>query len=219
MILFLYLTGVGVGLVLLLLFKIILRKKNSFTTPLILEMPPYMVPSLQSVLTKSFNQIKSFLKKITSTILIGTIIVWFLSHVTINPIALSSNTNFTQNSLLYIIGSVLEPIFSPLGFNWKLIIALMFGVLAKELIISTLAVLYISSDALLTHSLSIDPSLTPVIALVYMVFILLYTPCLPSLSMIKSETNKKFTAFVVFYTFVIAYFLSFIVLTIGNILI
>ena len=219
MILFLYLTGVGVGLILLLLFKMVLRKKKSFTTPLILEMPPYMIPSFQSVLTKSFNQIKSFLKKITSTILIGTIIVWLLSHITINPLALSSNTSLSQNSLLYIIGSLLEPIFSPLGFNWKLIIALIFGVLAKELIISTLAVLYISSDSLLAHSLSIDPSITPVIALAYMVFILLYTPCLPTISMIKSETNKKFTVFVIFYTFTLAYILSFIVLTIGNIVI
>ena len=220
LILFLYLLGVLIGLCVVLLFKLILKKKNFYSTPLILEMPPYIMPSWNSVISKSVTKVKSFIKKITSIVLLGSAIIWVLSHITLNPLSLKESPAYSQ-TLLGMLGIFIQPIFEPLGFNWKLVVALIFGLMAKEVIISTLGILYLGSGLLagkLTHIIMIDPSITPLVALTYMIFILLYIPCIATVGIIKSETNKKFASFVVFYTFIVAYFVSWVFYTIGTIL-
>ncbi len=220
LILFLYLLGVVIGLLVVLIFKAILKKKNFFSTPLILEMPPYMMPNINSVLNKSVTQARSFLKKITSIVLLGSAIIWLLSHIVLNPLQLQLTPAYDQ-TLLGILGKFIQPIFAPLGFNWKLVIALIFGLMAKEVIISTISILYLGTGVLsghLTHVLLQDPSLTPLVALTYMVFVLLYIPCIATIGIIKSETSKKYATFVMLYTFVVAYTISWIFFTLGSII-
>ena len=221
LILFLYFLGVVAGLLVILLFKFILKKKNYYSTPLILEMPPYILPNFNSVLTKAVTQARSFIKKITSIVLLGSAIIWILSHILLNPLTIEASPIYDQ-TLLGILGKFIQPIFAPLGFNWKLVIALIFGLMAKEVIISTIGILYIAGSSMATgqlaNILSKDPSLTPLVALTYMVFVLLYIPCIATLGIIKSETNKKYASFVIIYTFVVAYAISWLFYTVGSLL-
>ena len=93
--------------------------------------------------------------------------------------------------------------------------------MAKEVIISTLGILYLGSQTFLnqlTISIHADPTITPLVAITYMVFILLYIPCLPTIGIIRSETNKKFALFVILYTFSVAYIMAFVIHGIGNLI-
>ena len=178
----LYLLGVVIALSIALVFKkIVMRKEKYYSTPLILELPPYFRPTLLSAVKKSSSRSKHFLKKVTGIILLGSILIWFLSHITYDPLGIQASIQGTyDNTLLGLIGRVFEPIFSPLGFNWQLIVALLLGLLAKEIIIATLGIVYIgasiSSEKALTSVILVNSGISPLIALTFLVFVLLYIP-------------------------------------------
>lgn len=176
--------------------------------PFVMELPNYRLPSLKSVTQLMWDKAKDFLQRAFTVIFLGTIIVWFLQ-----------NFNFTMHmvthsdeSMLAAIGGLITPLFRPLGFNsWKLNTALISGFMAKESVVSMLTVLYGSTAALRS-------SLTALDAFTYLVFCLLYTPCIAAVSAYAREAGKKEAFSMIAFQIGIAWIVSFIVHSIGLLL-
>lgn len=150
-------------------------------------LPPYQIPSVENVLADTWKQGAQYLKKIATIILVGSILIWGLNY-------------FPEkgNSFLHMFGQLIEPIMKPLGFDWKISVALLTGIPAKEVIVSSLQVL----DAL-SH-------LTPAGAVALMLFTLIYSPCFATIVAIKNETGGwKLAIFTVVYTLVLAWITAF----------
>ena len=204
-------------------------------TPFVMELPPYRVPTLKATLHHMWDKGEQYLKKMGGVILVASICIWALSYF---PRDISkSNEQMTsqelieqqQNSILANIGHFIEPVMSPLGFNWKSSVAVISGTGAKEIVVSTLGVLY-SADAedeqSLGHQLTANnpntgkPDFTPAIALSFMVFSLLYFPCIATITAIIKESGSwKYGAFSVIYNTAIAWIIAFIVYQISNLII
>ena len=178
----LYILGILVAFILGLVFKNTLFKKDE--EPFIIELPEYKVPEVRSVLAQLWDKSKSFLKKAGTIIFAMSVVIWFLQSF-----------NFTgmvediTHSFLYNIGSFIAPIFAPLGFgDWQASVSLLTGLMAKETIISTMEVIY-KGD--LTHML--PQFFTALSSYSFMVFVLLYTPCISVVGVMKKEYGGKFT--------------------------
>jgi len=160
-----------------------------------------------------------FLRKAGTIILAVSIIIWALSSL---PIGVDYAS---QESVTGQIGTALSPIFAPLGFGeWQATVAIIYGFLAKEVVVSTFGILYGVGEEATTEEdagfiAAIQSLFTPLSAYAYLVFVLLYIPCLATLATIKRETNSwKWPAFAAGYTFVVAYMVSFIVFQGGSLL-
>jgi len=164
----------------------------------ILEVPPYRVPQLRTITYQALEKAKRFVKKAGTFILVGSIILWLLSNVGPTGIDISS-----EDSFLSIIAGFIAPIFIPLGFGtWQATSSLISGFLAKEIVVSSLLVLYGSKAG-------IGAAFGTVSALTYLVFASLYIPCISTVATIRSETgSKKWTLFSIVYPFVVAYLIA-----------
>ncbi|PMQ02331.1 MAG: ferrous iron transport protein B [Dictyoglomus sp. NZ13-RE01] len=181
--------------------------KTSFN-PLIMELPLYKLPNMKVVLLYIWENLKSFLRRAGTVIVLLSGIIWILSNYP------SSNL---EDSFLSQLGKIILPIFKTMGFNWQLVIALITGFVAKESSLSTLSTIYQKAGLDLTQALKTQ--FTPTTIYAFLVMQLLYIPCLATLATIYKETHsKKWTAFSVFYSLVYAYILSFIVYIIGGLL-
>lgn len=197
----LYLLGVFMAIVMGLIFKNTLFRGEPL--PFIMELPKYKVPTVKGIVINSWDKSKGFLQK-AGTIIFGmSVLVWFLS-----------NYNFTgkvglSNSILAHIGKAIAPIFSVAGFgDWKAAISLLTGLLAKEVVVSTMNVVY--------GLKGVSHSFTQLSAYAFMVFVLLYTPCISAVATIKKELNSwKWTIFSVAYQFVLALAVSTLIYRIG----
>ncbi|MGV1065756.1 ferrous iron transport protein B [Clostridium perfringens] len=200
----LYILGILVAFILGLVFKNTLFKKDE--EPFIIELPEYKVPEIRSVLAQLWDKSKSFLKKAGTIIFAMSVVIWFLQSF-----------NFTgmvediTHSFLYNIGSFIAPIFAPLGFgDWQASVSLLTGLMAKETIISTMEVIY-KGD--LTHML--PQFFTALSSYSFMVFVLLYTPCISVVGVMKKEYGGKFTVLSVIFQFLVAWISAFIIYHIG----
>lgn len=186
----LYLFGIVVGIIVALLFGGTIFHGNPI--PFVMELPNYRFPSLKSVLLLMWDKARDFLQKAFTVIFVATIIIWFLqsfdSHL--NIVADSAN------SLLAMFGRILAPLFVPLGFtDWRIPTALITGFTAKEAVISTMSVLLGTTVAQLNIALS--TLFTPISAISFLVFTLLYTPCVAAIAAVKRELNSGFLAGIV----------------------
>lgn len=186
----LYLFGIVVGIIVALLFGRTIFHGNPI--PFVMELPNYRFPSLKSVVLLMWDKARDFLQKAFTVIFVATIIIWFLqsfdSHL--NIVADSAN------SLLAMFGRILAPLFVPLGFtDWRIPTALITGFTAKEAVISTMSVLLGTTVAQLNIALS--TLFTPMSAISFLVFTLLYTPCVAAIAAVKRELNSGFLAGVV----------------------
>lgn len=184
------------------LTAILFKKEFKNQEPFVLEMPPYRLPTYQQMLTRAWHEVKHFLIRATKFITLGVIAVWFLTHFPTNVPPASEHT------LAGMIGGWLSPIFAPLGINEKLTITLIFGFVAKEVVIGAMAVIYgLEGDAL---AQSIAHQLTWKEAYSFMIFSLLYIPCLATIATLKNESKDgKFTALVMGWSLGLAWVLSF----------
>jgi len=208
----LYVSGIIVGILLALLLKGTAFKGNP--VPFVMELPNYRFPSPKSVALLLWDKAKDFLQRAFGIIFIGTVIIWFLQtfDARLNVVSDSSN------SLLAMIGRLLVPIFEPAGFgDWRSVTALISGFTAKEAVVSTLSVLLNIGDAELA---SVLPTIFSTLsAISYMLFTLLYTPCVAAVATIKRELNSGLaTVGVVLMQCVIAWIVSFIVYQVGMLL-
>ncbi|HPP44804.1 MAG TPA: ferrous iron transport protein B, partial [Methanomassiliicoccaceae archaeon] len=188
----LYLLGIGVAVLSALLFRRTILKGES--SPFIMELPPYRMPRLKDVLLQMWERGSMYLRKAGTIILLGAIMVWALASL---PWGVEYGSEASYAGAL---GHVLEPILAPLGFDWKIAVGLLFGFMAKEIMIAALGVLYGAEEgAGLEEAIAADLSASTAAGL--MTFTLLYTPCIAALATIWKETRSvKWTAFSVAYS-------------------
>ena len=196
---FLYIFGILTGIIFALILKGSLFKGEP--VPFVMELPNYRMPGAKNVRQLLWEKAKDFLQRAFTVIFVATIIIWFLQtfDLRFNIVAES------KESILAIIAGYITPIFNPLGFgDWRISTALISGFMAKESVVSTLSILYGSTQALLM-------SLTTPAALSLLIFCLLYTPCIAAIAAIKRELNGKWALIVVFGQCLIAWLASFVV--------
>lgn len=259
-----YLIGVVLALLLSFIFKKTLFKGTS--SPFVMELPPYRLPTLRGILWHVGRKAWSYIRKAGTVILGASVIVWAVTtfpmyepdtetteklktelmneELAMVPDTLMTNEIRThiendvdrkieviqnqqqlKQSIAGHIGSFIEPVMKPIGFDWKISVALITGWAAKEIIVSTLGVIYkVGSDETensesLRDALRNDPTFTPLVAYVLMLFVLIYVPCIATLAVIKSELGSwKWMVFVIFYTLTLAYIIALVVYQTGRLL-
>ena len=185
-------------------------------TPFVMELPPYRMPTAKVVLRHTWEKGKQYLKKMGGIIMVASIIIWFLGYYP-NHDAYATQAEQQENSYIGQLGKAIEPVIEPLGFDWKLGIGILSGVGAKELVVSTLGVLYADDAEADAASLGERIPITPLVAFGYMVFVLIYFPCIATLAAIKGESGSwKWAVFAGLYTTALAWLMSFAIYQIGG---
>lgn len=205
-----YLLGIVLAVLMAKLFKSTIFKGKS--APFVLELPPYRIPTAKAISLHTWERVKEFLTRASTLILAMVIIVWVLS---ILPLGAEYGS---QDSIIGMIGSFIAPVFAPLGFGtYEAASALLSGVVAKEVVVSTLGTIYGADGGSLVNILA--NSWTSLQALSFMVMTAIYIPCIATLATIKQETNSyKWMFFAIFYTVGLGYIVSFLIYQIGTLL-
>lgn len=219
----LYVTGVILAVIMSRIFSKWLIKGDD--TPFVMELPPYRFPTGKAILRHTWEKGKQYLKKMGGIILVASLIVWALGYFPHNKNL--NNREQKEQSYIGLIGKTIEPVFKAQGLNWKLDVSLVAGIGAKEIVASTMGVLYsndneASSDAekyqILHEKMQAD-GITPLIAFSYLLFVLIYFPCIATVAAIKSETGSwKWTMFSILYTTLLAWCVSALCYQVGNML-
>ena len=221
MLLLIYSVGILLAVLMARIFSKFLVKGDD--TPFVMELPPYRMPTSKSVLRHTWEKGAQYLKKMGGIIMIASIIIWFLGYYP-NHSSYQTTAEQQENSYIGQIGKSIEPIIKPLGFDWKMGVGLLSGVGAKEVVVSTLGVLYTNDgnldDDALPERIAQQSDITPLIAFAYMLFTLLYFPCIATLAAIRQETGSwKWPLFAACYTTVLAWIVAFLVYQIGSFII
>jgi ferrous iron transport protein B len=223
--LLLYGTGILLAVFLARLFKRFLF--NQEDVPFVMELPPYRMPTLKSTLIHMWEKGKQYLRKMGGVILVASIIIWFLGYFPLQPQEEDAAIR-QQNSYIGQLGQAIQPALKPLGFDWKMSVSLLSGMAAKEVVVSTMSVLYTGTEdeaetSTLTNRLKQDayidgsPVFTPLTALSMMLFVLIYFPCIATVTAIARESKSwKWGLFVIVYTCVLAWIVSFVVYQTGT---
>lgn len=229
-------------------------KKAFFKTPeipFVMELPPYRIPTARSIVKHVWFRTELYMKKIGGVILLASMIVWVLSNFPRTEIKKASNTipltgvsistksmeavtvqdhgNQQERSFLGMLGHVIEPVMKPLGFDWRLSVSLLSGLAAKEVVVSTMGVLFNAGDDSGHTSLvqkiqnqtddEGNALFTPLVAFAFMIFILTYFPCIGVVSAIRRESGSwRWAAFIVIYTTGVAWLMSFSIYQVGSLL-
>ena len=202
-------------------------------TPFVMELPPYRMPSLKMSLSHMWSKGQQYLKKMGGIILFASVIVWALNYFPMHNEMAEDENNIAQDeatinpatdSYLEMMGKAINPVLEPLGFHWRASVAALAGLPAKEIVVSTLGVLYsdygdekiadvtLSAQLKAPSPITEEPDFTSASALSFMVFILLYCPCIASITAIVKETGRwKYGAFAVIYNTVVAWLVGFVV--------
>lgn len=223
----LYAIGILMAVIISRLFsKYVIKGED---TPFVMELPPYRFPTSKAIIRHTWEKGKQYLKKMGGIILVASIIVWALGYFPHND----QLDNQTQQEQSYIgrIGKAIEPVFRPQGFDWKLDVGLLAGVGAKEIVASTMGVLY-SNDSSVAESDNADndtakytrlrrqmlsDGITPLTAYSYLLFVLLYFPCVATIAAIKNESGSwKWALFGALYTTALAWIVSAAIYQVGQ---
>lgn len=209
----LYVLGIIVAILSAKLFRSIIfkGKPSSF----IMELPPYHRPSVGNSFKYMRNQGSLYLKRVGTVIVGGVVIIWLLAYF---PQGVEYGS---AESYIGSLGKLLEPLVAPLGFDWKIAISLIFGFLAKEVVLGSLGTLYGTGadEGMLSSALVADSIFTPAVALGLMVFTLLYVPCIGAIAVIKKESGSwKWMLFSIVYSTAVAWIMAFVTVKMGNII-
>ncbi|WP_407422752.1 ferrous iron transport protein B [Methanobrevibacter sp.] len=210
MLVLIYVLGIVVALVVAAILKRTMFK--GLSTPFVMELPSYKIPSLKGILLHTWEKVKGFLKKAGTIILVCSVVLWLLQNI------FPWGGNDPQMSLLGIIGTFLAPIFVPLGFGtWQAAVAIISGLAAKEVVVATFGTLEgMDEDDEDGITDVVHESFTPLSAFSFMAFTLLYTPCIAAIGAIKQETNGyRWPITMCAITLVTAYVVSFLIFQIG----
>ena len=249
-----YLTGILLSIIIAIIFKKTLFKIQEI--PFVMELPPYRIPTLKATTRHMWNKGAQYLKKMGGVILIASVIIWVLGYfpgnvefskdfdremkmatneTVLKQLQLEKESEHQANSYIGRIGKFIEPVFYPLGFDWKMSVALITGAAAKEVVVSTMAVLYQAEEQSDDFSASLTNKLreqtyetgkrkgqrifTPVAAYSFLLFVLIYLPCFAVVAAIRKESGHwKYAAFTIFYTTALAWVVAFLVFQVGGIL-
>lgn len=246
----LYALGVIVAVITAKLLRKFHFKKDE--TPFVMELPPYRVPTMKATVRHMWAKGQQYLKKMGGVILVASLVIWLLSYFprpdaeqleesrieyasthlgseNLDDAAIEKIAA-TENSYLGRIGKFIQPVFEPLGFNWKMTISLLSGTVAKETVVSTIGVLYSGDDAADEAALSErikemnpqtgHPDFTPLVAFCFLVFVLLYVPCIATVTAIVKETGSwKYGVFTLCYNTIVAWLFAFVIYQIGTLFI
>ena len=217
MLLCIYTAGILLAVIMARIFSKFLVKGED--SPFVMELPPYRMPTSKSIMRHTWQKGAQYLKKMGGIIMIASIIIWFLGYYPQHD-AYESVAEQQKNSYIGQIGKAIEPVIKPLGFDWKLGIGLISGVGAKELVVSTLGVLYTNEGDVENVNLSNRIPITPLVALAYMLFVLIYFPCIATFAAIKQESGSwKWAIFTAGYTTGLAWLIAFTVFQIGSLIV
>lgn len=204
------------GMILAILMALIFKKTifKGISAPFVMELPPYRRPTVKGALIHTWERGYLFIKKAGTIIFALSVVIWVLSSL---PMGVEYAS---QNSVTGQLGTVIAPVFAPLGFGeWQPAVSLIFGVLAKEVVVSTFGTIYgVGEDGggIIT---ALHDTFTPLSAFSFMAFVLLYMPCFATFGTIKRETNSwKWPIFTAVYMLVVAWFVSFIIYQGGSLL-
>lgn len=204
----LYLLGVIIAFLIGILFKNTLFKKDE--EPFIIELPNYKIPQLSSIAKQTYDKAKGFIKKAGTIIFAMTVVIWFLSNFNLHGVVES-----VDESMLASIGSFIAPIFAPLGFgNWQSSVSLLSGLLAKETVVSSMEVIF-NGDL----KVILPQFFTAISAYSFLIFTLLYVPCVSAVGTMKKEYGTKLTIFSVCYQLALAWVVAFIFYNVASIFI
>ena len=254
----LYLAGIVLAILVAFVMKKAVFKDNS--EQFVLELPPYRMPSMRNLGIHIWDRTAEYLKKISSVILVASVVIWALGYfprtspevqAIDNQIAMAETANYgnaeehskaletlhlqrsmvqKENSYIGKIGKMIEPVMSPLGFDWKMSVSLLTGLAAKEIVVSSMGILYKVEDAenitSLTKALqnevyAVGPRagqkvFTPLVAMAFMLFVLLYVPCTATVMTCRKEFGRKWAWVMSGYTLALAWIISFAVFQIGS---
>lgn len=217
MLLCIYTAGILLAVIMARIFSKFLVKGED--SPFVMELPPYRMPTSKSIMRHTWEKGAQYLKKMGGIIMIASIIIWFLGYYPQHD-AYESVAEQQENSYIGQIGKAIEPVIKPLGFDWKLGIGLISGVGAKELVVSTLGVLYTNEGDVENVNLSNRIPITPLVALAYMLFVLIYFPCIATFAAIKQESGSwKWAIFTAGYTTGLAWLVALTVFQIGSLIV
>lgn len=215
----LYTIGIALAVVTSRILSHFIIKKED--TPFVMELPPYRFPTGKAIVRHTWEKGKQYLKKMSGIILVGSIIVWALGYFPHNDSL--SNQQQKEQSYIGQIGKRIEPVFRPQGFDWKLDVGLLSGVFAKEIVASTMGVLYSGDDSFIDdesynddnskytrlRQMMMADGITPITAYAFLLFVLIYFPCIATIAAIKGETGSwKWALFAAVYTTVLAWIVS-----------
>ncbi len=210
-----YALGIGLAMILGKLFSRVLIKEED--TPFVLELPPYRMPTLRGLLLHMWEKTKVYLQKMGGVILVCSVILWGLTAFP----RVNGQAPPIEKSYIGHLGRALAPVMEPLGFDWRLGVSLATGFVAKEVVVSSLGVLYQVQDED-THSLRErlrEAGFSKSVALGFMVFVLIYIPCIATVIAIWRETGAlKWPAFCIAYELALAWLLAFIIYRLGLLL-
>ncbi|MEI7897495.1 MAG: ferrous iron transport protein B [bacterium] len=229
----LYLTGIILAILISLVFKkLLFRSKEA---PFVMELPPYRMPTFQVILRHMWEKGRQYLSKMGSVILVAVILIWALEYFPggnrVTP------EERLQSSYIAMIGKTIEPVIAPLGFDWRMGVSLITGAAAKEVVVSTMGVLFGSThyhdsrnpktlgvqlqQATHQHGLHTGQTLfTPLVGISYLLFILIYMPCVAVVATVNRESGSwKWALFLITYTTVLAWLISFSVFQLGSLII
>lgn len=201
-----YFIGIIVGIIMAFIFKKTLFKGEP--VPFVMELPNYRMPGAKNVVHLLWEKAKDFLQKAFSIIFIATILIWFMQNfdIRLNVVADS------RQSILAVLAGMITPLFKPLGFgDWRLVTAILTGVMAKESVVSTISILF-GSTIEMVSVISVAGAMS------FLVFCLLYTPCVAAIASVKKELGGKWAAYVVVIQCVVAWIAALITYIIAGIL-
>lgn len=257
-----YLIGILFAILTSLLMKKIAFKDNS--DQFVMELPPYRLPTFRNAMVHMWDKSVQYLKKMGTVILVATVIIWALEYFpqhspqidryTAQIEQISADTEMdeavkaaqikqlefdrsvvqTENSYIGRVGQAIAPVFRPLGFDWKMGVSLLTGLAAKEIVVSSMGVLYHADTDADEHSSALQASIqaqtwtsgalkgqrvfTPLVAYAFMIFILLYVPCVAAVTAVYKEAGGKWAAFTVLFNTLVAWIMAFLVYQIGMLL-
>ena len=198
----------AIGICLSVLFAVVMKKTPWFRQDdddSVNELPEFRLPKARTTAAHIWERVADYLQKICTVILWASIIIWALEYFP------SQDLNDLENSYLASIGKAVSPLLEPLGFDWKMSVCLLTGLPAKEAIVSTLAILYGGDIA--------TAGFTPLTAFSFLLFVLLYFPCIATIATLRREAGKVWAWFTVFHSLALAWLVSFFVYQIGSLLV
>ena len=210
------------GIVLAILSALLIGKfVKDDDLPFVMELPPYRVPTAKAIGRHTWEKGRQYLEKMATTILLFSIAIWFLGYFPRHDGATSAYQQ--EHSYIGMVGKSVEPALAPLGFNWKMDVGLLTGIGAKELVISSLGVMYAQEDGATEADendtalqAALKASIPTAAALAYMVFVLLYFPCIATFVAIKNETGKwRWAILLCLYTILVAWLCAFAAFRLG----
>lgn len=204
------------GIIISILFAFVMKRTRYFRKQqddYVSELPAFRRPTWRGTGSHIWERVADYLKKISSVILLASVIIWALEYF---PTDRTQGGQVKEESYLADIGRAMEPAMTPLGFDWKMNVCLLTGLPAKEAIVSTMGILYhTEDDASLAEVVRSESGITPLVAFAFMMFVLLYFPCIATVATLRREIGRKWAAFTVVNSLALAWVVAFLVFNIG----